>query len=93
MCKITRDLDALRRPGLLVEAATHGAQAYERRRDLRRMLRTAIPRDAKTALATLLPLEAAQERRRREREGTYSFARHVDILVAILAEARAFRGA
>lgn len=93
MCKITLDLNALRRPGLLVEAAAHGAEAYERRRDLRRMLRAAIPPDARAALTTLLPIEAALETRRRNRESSYSVARHVDILGALLAEARVFRGA
>ncbi|MEM8850504.1 MAG: DUF6477 family protein [Pseudomonadota bacterium] len=93
MCKISKDLDTLRRPGLLVEAAAHGTQTYERRRDLRRMLRTAIPSTARAALERLLPLEEALEKRRVRGDGTYSFARHVDILAALLAEARSFRNA
>lgn len=93
MCKISKDLEALRRPSLLVEAAAHGTSAYQRRRDLRRMLRTAIPSTARAALETLLPIEAALEKRRQTGDGTYSFARHVDILAALLAEARQFRSA
>ncbi|MEM7490043.1 MAG: DUF6477 family protein [Pseudomonadota bacterium] len=93
MCKISKDLSTLRRPGLLVEAAAHGTHAYERRRDLRRMLRAAIPPTARAALEKLLPLEAALERRRQQGDSHYSFARHVDILSALLAEARSFRGA
>lgn len=90
MCKITSELSALRRPGLLVDAANHGTVRYERRRDLRRMLRAAIPPSSRAALETLLPIEAALEHRRRTADKNYSFARHVDILMALLAEARVF---
>ncbi|UWQ16611.1 DUF6477 family protein [Jannaschia sp. M317] len=90
---MTKTLNDLNRPGLLVQAAAHGTGQYERRRDLRRMLRVAIPGTARAALEKLLPIEAELEKRRRERATTYSFARHVDILAALLAEARSFRGA
>ncbi|SFI23972.1 DUF6477 family protein [Jannaschia pohangensis] len=93
MCTVSKELAALRRPGLLVDAAAHGAMQYERRRDLRRMLRAAIPATPRAALEKLIPIEAALERRRQTADKTYSFARHVDILVALLAEARAFRQA
>lgn len=83
----------MRRPDLLVQAASHGSHEYERRRDLRRMLRVAIPPTARAALERLLPIEAELEKRRRTGASTYSLTRHVDILVAVLAEARAFRGA
>ena len=91
MCQIVSDLNALRRPGLLVDAANHGTTRYERRRDLRRMLRAAIPASPRAALEKLLPIEAALEHRRRTADKNYSFARHVDILMALLAESRAFR--
>ena len=70
-----------------------GRHEYERRRDLRRMLRVAIPSSPRAALEKLLPIEAALEKRRRTSDKNYSFARHVDILVALLSEARAFRQA
>lgn len=91
MCRITNELNGLKRPGLLVEAADQGTAHYERRRDLRRMLRIAIPATARAALEKLLPIEADLEKRRREKATSYSLARHVDILTALLAEARAFR--
>ena len=91
MSNIASELAALRRPGLLVEAATHGTARYERRRDLRRMLRVAIPASPKAALEKLLPIEAALENRRKTADKNYSLARHVDILVALIAEAQAFR--
>ena len=91
MCRITTQLDTLRRPGLLVEAAGHGMRDYQRRRDLRRMLRVGIPATARAALELLLPIEAALEQRRRSADKNYCAARHVDILSALIAEARAFR--
>ncbi|MGB3554219.1 MAG: DUF6477 family protein [Jannaschia sp.] len=93
MCKITKELNGLKRPGLLVDAASHGTIQYQRRRDLRRMLRAAIPPTPRAALEKLLPIEADLEKRRRDRATTYSFPRHVDILVALMAEARAFTAA
>jgi hypothetical protein len=91
MCRITQSLDAMTRPALLVEAASCGTQSYRRRRDLRRMLRVAIPPTARAALEKLLPIEADLEERRREGTACYSYPRHVDILTALMAEARAFR--
>lgn len=90
MCQIASELAALRRPGLLVEAANQGTTKYERRRDLRRMLRVAIPASPRAALEKLLPIEAALENRRRTADKNYSYPRHVDILVALMAEARSF---
>ena len=91
------DLDArlarLTRPRMLVEAADHGTRAYRRRRDLRRMLRVAIPATPRAALEKLVPIEAELERRRRERANGYCLTRHVDILCALMAEARALRAA
>ncbi|TFL18196.1 DUF6477 family protein [Jannaschia formosa] len=91
MCRITKEINSMRRPGLLIEAAGHGTALYERRRDLRRMLRVAIPSTARAALEKLLPIEADLEKRRREGATSYSLTRHVDILTALLAEARSFR--
>lgn len=91
MCKITAELDRMHRPRLLVEAAVQGTSQYRRRRDLRRMLRIAIPASPRAALEKLLPIEAALEERRRAVDKNYSYPRHVDILVALVAEARAFR--
>lgn len=91
MCKITAELDRMHRPRLLVEAAAQGTPQYRRRRDLRRMLRIAIPASPRAALEKLLPIEAALEERRRAVDKNYSYPRHVDILVALVAEARAFR--
>ena len=84
-------LNGLRRPRLLVDAARHAMVDYRRRHDLRRMLRIAIPTDARAALRILVPMEADLERRRQEQARGYSHARHVDILTALMAEARDFK--
>ena len=84
-------LARLTRPRMIVEAAAHGTRRYRRRRDLRRMLRVAIPATPRAALEALIPIEADLERRRRERAKGYCLSRHVDILCAVIAEARAFR--
>lgn len=91
MCQISSALDHMRRPALLVEAAVQGTSQYRRRRDLRRMLRVAIPASPRAALEKLLPIEAALENRRLSVDKNYSYPRHVDILVALMAEAQAFR--
>lgn len=92
MCRMSEELADLKRPRLLMAAARAGLPAYRRRRDLRRMLRAAIPATPNRALEVLLPIERALEHRRRTGEN-YSLTRHVDILIALLGEARAFRGA
>ena len=86
-------LDTLSRPRLLVEAARHGTAAYHRRRDLRRMLRVAIPATARLALQKLVPMEAELERRRTGEGKSYSLARHIDILTALMAESATFKAA
>ncbi|UWQ20266.1 DUF6477 family protein [Jannaschia sp. W003] len=86
-------LARLRRPAMMVAAARHGAALYRRRRDLRRMLRVAIPPTPRLALERLVPIEAELEMRRRTRAKGYSVARHVDILAALMAEAVALRTA
>ena len=84
-------LDELSRPRLLVDAARHGMPDYQRRRDLRRILRVAIPADAASALRKLIPLEADIERRRVTGGRGYTSARHVDVLIALMSEARDYK--
>jgi hypothetical protein len=87
-------LAALRRPRLLLQAARHGLREYRRERRLRRLLPgtimpgTALP-DEGAAVAPLLEVEAQLEEARRARDAGYSPARHVEVLIALVAEARA----
>ncbi|OOY33702.1 hypothetical protein BMI88_06125 [Thioclava sp. F36-6] len=78
----------LRRPRLLIRAARHGLSDYSRKRDLKRVLRMSeLPRPG-TALRALMAEEAALDQARRAGEATYSVARHIELLIALLAEAR-----
>lgn len=78
----------IERPALLARAARFGADEYRRAVHLPRLLKTAIlPRPA-AALVQLLDLEAAVNARRTAKQGDYSPAHHVDLLIAISAEAR-----
>lgn len=77
----------LKRPRLLIRAARHGVQDYDRNRDLRRLLSGTTP-SPREAILRLLGEEEAMERARREGGAGYSVARHVDVMIAMLAELR-----
>lgn len=80
-------LSQLRRPRLLVRAARHGLQDYRRDRDLARLIRaTGLPPEA--ALEALFETEELLEATRRAGDANYSIARHIEVLIAMMAEAR-----
>ena len=80
---------ALERPRFLVDAARRGAGAYCRATHLGRIIGT-VPRPGE-AILRLLELEAALEAERRAPEGHYAPSRHVEVLIALLGEARHLR--
>ena len=80
-------LEALNRPGLLVQAARLALSGYNRGRHLRRLIgQTALPGTAESALR-LMALEADLEQSRLSRDAAYSPARHVTVLTALMHEA------
>lgn len=86
-------LTRARRPRLLLQAARAGLAEYRREYDLRRILRLpATPPPTQTTLRTLLALEAELEELRQNRLRAagepWRPARHVEVLVALMAEAR-----
>ncbi len=84
-------LESLKRPRLLIRAARIGAAEYRRGAHLERVLGYGSkPRNAE-ALTRLLDLEADHEARRRENPASYSLAGHVDVLIAMVGEARVLR--
>lgn len=88
MTKILDTLARIHRPRLLVRAARHGLDDYNRSRDLKRILRgDAVPTPS-TALDRLVDLEAAQEKTRCSGDASYSIAVHLEILIALMAEAQ-----
>ena len=86
-------LNQRRRPPLLVQAARIGAAGYHRDRALRRHLGWLRPPGNGAALSALMQLEEELEERRRDRDAGYSPARHVDVMIAVIGEARLMRTA
>lgn len=81
-------LKALRRPRLLIRAARFGIQDYNRDRDLCRLMKTAKTPPPLAALDQLLVEEERLEATRQAGEASYSISRHVDVLIALMGEAR-----
>jgi hypothetical protein len=87
-----RDLLAtLRRPRLLMHAARFGLGDYRRERDLRRLV-MGDPSPEQT-LPRLIEVERHLEDTRLSGDVSYSVARHIDVLIALLAEAQLLRRA
>jgi Family of unknown function (DUF6477) len=79
----------LRRPRLLMRAARFGLGDYRRERDLRRLVRCGLsPEDT---VPTLMSVEAELEETRLAGDMSYSCARHIEVLIALMAEARLLR--
>lgn len=81
-------LQSLRRPRLLVRAARHGVVDYNRDRFLRRLMPgEALPGPGQ-AFGKLAEREQQMDETRREGAAAYSAARHIELLVALMEEAR-----
>ncbi len=78
----------LRRPRLLVRAARLGVPDYDRDRDLRRLMRGQSVPTPERAISRLMEEEGALEATRRDGDASYSVLRHVEILIALMAEVR-----
>lgn len=81
----------LRRPRLLIRAARLGLCDYRRERDLKRLISPAIPADAASpeqTVARLISEEGLLEDHRLRGAACYSVARHIEVLIALMAEAR-----
>ncbi|MFT3689949.1 DUF6477 family protein [Paenirhodobacter sp.] len=88
---LKQSISALRRPRLLVRAARCGQQGYHRARDLKRLVDPRLGPGSEASLRALVALEERLEHDRAEGAASYSFARHVDVLIALMAESRAWR--
>lgn len=78
----------LRRPKLLIRAARFGQRDYNRSRDLRRLLAAPEAPHPEEALRVLMEAEEQLEDARRQGSAAYSFLRHIEVLIAMMAEAR-----
>ncbi len=84
-------LNDLRRPRLLIRAAKMGAEEYSRDTHLKRHLGYGnLPRSG-PALMKLIELESVMNEHRHKEEASYSLIKHVDILIAMMGEARLLR--
>ncbi|MDF0599524.1 DUF6477 family protein [Psychromarinibacter sp. C21-152] len=88
MSELLHLVSALRRPRLLLAAVRHGLTEYNREKTLRRLTGGGALPAPRRAVQSLLLAEEMQEAARLAREATYSPARHIEILVALIAEAR-----
>jgi len=79
---------ALRRPRLLIRAARFGLSDYNRDRSLKRLTRAATLPSPRGAVSSLLTAEANLEDARKTGDASYSVSRHVEVLIALIAEAR-----
>lgn len=79
-------LSNLRRPRLLIQAARFALDDYRRDRDLRRIL--PVPTSQERTVRQLLAEEERLESDRAAGSLSYAVARHIDVLVALMAEVR-----
>lgn len=88
MTDLVQAVATLRRPQLMIRAARAGLGDYDRARDLKRLMRVPAAPPPARALSMLLDEEGRIEATRQKGCATYSFARHIDLLIAMMAEAR-----
>lgn len=86
MTDVRSVLANLRRPRMLIRAANCGMIDYRRDRDLRRLFKSAPPPEQ--AVTDLLDEEQRLETTRRSGEVSYSVARHIEVMIALLSEVR-----
>jgi len=78
----------LRRPRILIRAARIAGASYQREKDLKRVLKSTRLPAPDRGMADLLAVEAEIEDTRRTGAATYSITRHVEVLAALIVEAR-----
>lgn len=88
MTDLTNLLNSLRRPRLLIRAARFGVSDYNRSRDLKRITGSNSAPSPVRAVSTLIEEEAKIEATRKQGDASYCVTRHVEILIALIAEAR-----
>ncbi len=78
----------LRRPRLLIRAARFGVADYRRERDLRRLINASARATPEAAIPQLISAEEHMEQTRRAGDAGYSLSRHIEVLIALIAETR-----
>ncbi|WP_317054618.1 DUF6477 family protein [Roseovarius rhodophyticola] len=93
MCDILNKLDAIKRPRLLISAARIGSMEYRRDTHLTRHFKDGYPSRSKDALEQLIKIESDLDAKRSDAVAGYSVAHHVEVLIAMMGEARILRSA
>lgn len=88
MPDLHQKLESLRRPGLLMRAARFGLPDYRRDRDLKRLLPGQTSTSPEKVLPRLLSEEDTLEESRLSGDLSYSISRHIELLIALISEAR-----
>lgn len=91
MQDILSRLNAIHRPHLLMRAARIGADNYRRSIHLRRLLGFDVLPRSGAALIQLIDIEAELNAQRKMADAGYSLIRHVEVLIAMIGEARLVR--
>ncbi|MEM7471078.1 MAG: DUF6477 family protein [Pseudomonadota bacterium] len=81
-------LATLRRPRLLVRAARHGIADYNRKRDLTRLTGQNPSKSTRAIVEHLIAQEEILEETRRTGDAAYRPSKHIELLVALIAECR-----
>lgn len=81
-------ISRLKRPKLLVRTARHGIEDYNRVVHLRRLLKTDNLPGPSQAIVRLMELETIVDQQRETKRAEYSVARHVELIMALMCEAR-----
>lgn len=86
MSDFRKTLAEMRRPGLLMRAVRFGLADYRRTRDLRRL----APGETRPEriVPRLIEAEALLEDTRLRGDAAYSISAHIEVLVALISEAR-----
>ena len=91
MQDILSTLAEIRWPRLLIRAARIGMAEYRRSVHLKRHLGFGALPQSGAALIELMEMESVLNRQRQSCDAAYSVARHVDIMIAVMGEARILR--
>ena len=89
MSDFYKSLATLRRPRLLLRAARFGLGDYRRDRDLRRLVKCG--HSPEETVPSLMSTEEQLEATRLSGDASYSIARHIDVLIALLSEVQLLR--
>lgn len=84
-------LNAIQRPRLMMRAARIGAESYRRDTHLPRLLGYGVLPRHGAALLKMMEIEADLEGQRQTNDAGYNLLRHIDVLIAMVAEARILR--